>query len=96
MSDKRVTATAACLKAAAADLARRGLLLAAALAASAPPLVPDAHDYLGVRPHPGAPEQLPLAPAACAAVASSSGRHHAGNRGRIALFGVTDPGYLPR
>ena len=95
MSDNRAMTTASCLKAAAVDLARRGLQLAAALSASAPPMFPDAHGYLSVRPYPGAPEQLPLAPTVCTAIAGSD-RRHTGNRGRIAVFGVTDPGYLPR
>jgi hypothetical protein len=107
MHDDRVQATSTCLKAAAGDLARRGLLLAATLSAGGQPRFPDAHDYLSVHSYPDASVQLPLAPSACEVVACSSpsssrSSHHShhgslsNNRERIAVFGVTDPGYMPR
>lgn len=109
MHADRVKATTTCLKAAAGELARRGLVLAATLSANKQPQFPDAHDYLGVRPHRGTLAQPPLAPSSCyvdpnSTVGSSNnsssleGTHSSlsGNRERIAVFGVTDPGYMSR
>jgi len=113
MHADRIKATTTCLKAAAGELARRGLVLAATLSANKQPLFPDAHDYLGVRPHQGTLAQPPLAPSSCyvdpnSTVGSSDGSGNnssilevthsslSSNRERIAVFGVTDPGYTSR
>ena len=75
---------AICITAAARDLAKRGIAIAAALGSRN--TIPSSHSYL----HLG-PRTQPLASDQCTSLRTKNT-----STPRLAVFGVTDPSYIPR